>query len=362
MLSSQPTATRLRGVTLIELLVVVAILAILLAVSLTILRPVMKEMKVREASRMLNAYLAGVQARAVELDRPVAAYFEVRRYQSSADVPMAAAYQVFYAESPPPYAGDMAEARIIVEGGTTVSGTHGPVSLAYFDGAGTETPNNEFDDPESSAALTRLCEVGDLIRFDFKGPWYEIKDFNVEPNKPGVIYSTLYYGAPPAGTVPYQILRKPRKSMVAPLDMPTPMIVDVGSSGVGLSGAFYQNQQVTTEQTVPLIISFSPQGGIDRVYVGFKNPATGLLGYDVQRPAGAVHLLIGWVDKLGDLNGDTIPDNLVDGGNRWVSIGNVTGRITTSENAGIDGITGDNPYAKARSFAKDAQGMGGGGA
>jgi type II secretory pathway pseudopilin PulG len=349
-------------VTLIELLVVVAVLAILLAASLTMLRPVMKDMKVREASRMLNAYLAGVQARAVELGRPVAVYLEVRRYPSAANSTMAAAYQMFYAESPPPYAGDMEESRIIIQGGATISGTHGPVSLAYFDGDHMETPNNEFDDPESSAALPRLCERGDLIRFDFKGPWYEIKDFNQEPTKPGVIFSTRHYAPPPAGTVPYQILRKPRKSMVAPMDMPTPMIVDVGASGIGLDDAFYQNQQVTTEQTVPLIISFSPEGGIDRVYMGFKNTATNQLNYHVTRPAGAVHLLIGWVDKLGDLNGDTIPDNLVDGGNRWVSIGHVTGRITTSENAGVDGVAGGNPYAKARSFAKDAQGMGGAGA
>ena len=45
-------SSRPRGVTLIELLIVVGILTMLLGISLAMLRPVMKDMKVREAARM----------------------------------------------------------------------------------------------------------------------------------------------------------------------------------------------------------------------------------------------------------------------------------------------------------------------
>jgi type II secretory pathway pseudopilin PulG len=353
-------------VTLIELLVVVAVLAILLAMSLTMVRPVMKDMKVREASRMLNAYLAGIQARAVELDRPVAAYIEVRREQSATGTPTNAAFQVFHAESPPPYAGDMADARIIIPFPSELNPNEIVlgVGLARFDVTRGDTPDFEFDDPLASGALMKLCEPGDLIQFGFKGPWYEIKEIAADPNNPFYVsvikFNTLNHGNPPPGTVPYQIRRKPRKSLAAPLDLPAPMVVDVGVSGIGPNTAFYQNQPVTTPHTVPLIISFSPQGGIDMVYVGRQNTTTGARTYDLVRPSSAVHLLVGWVDKMSDIDGDGAVDNLTDSGNRWVSIGNLTGRITTSKNAGIDG-QGDSPYAKARYYAKDAQGVGVGG-
>jgi prepilin-type N-terminal cleavage/methylation domain-containing protein len=323
MIRFRPSPRVCRGVTLIELLLVVAILSMLLAIALTMLRPVMKEMKVREAARMVNAYIAGVQARAIQLDRPVGIYMEARRYGGG----QLAAFELFAAESPPPYAGDIETAAMTLEADQNPG-----------DGVHRAQVN------PGSESIQILCQPGDTIRFNYKGPWYEIRSLTAAE----VVFDTSTYPAPPAPQgpvqVPYQIMRKPRKTTVAPLDLPAPMVIDVGNSGVGLEGAFSQITSLTTEgDPVPIIISFQPTGAIDMVYV------VGIVegGLPVQfQPAAPVHLLIGWSDKLGT-------ENLADNANRWVSIGHVTGRVTTTENAG------GTDFASARDFAKDAQGMGG---
>ena len=89
----------------------------------------------------------------------------------------------------------------------------------------------------------------------------------------------------------------------------------------------------------------SHHGSIDRVY-GRDNAGAEL---EREGPTGAVHLLIGWADKVGQGT-----ENLEDGGARWVSIGHVTGRITTTENAEATTVS------QARQLAVDAQGMGAG--
>jgi prepilin-type N-terminal cleavage/methylation domain-containing protein len=296
---------RRRGVTLVELLVVVAVLAILLATSLAMLRPVMKDMKVREAARMVNAYLAGAQARAAALNRPVGVYIE--RFENKPG----AAYQLFIAETPPPYAGDEVASRAVLSSGG---------NSATFTG--------------QNALLTALCGSGDFIRFDYKGPYYRITGVSAG----SVTFDREGYPEPAAGTVAYQILRKPVKSSVGPLDIPEPLAIDIANSGIGMDGKF------SATGPGPIILSFAPNGAVHRVYEG-----TGAGNYTVTSPDGAVHLLIGWADKVG-----AGTENLEDGGSRWVSVGHITGRITTTENAVATTVR------DARKFAAEAQGMGGG--
>jgi len=304
MMVSLEDGRRRPGVTLVELLVVVAVLAILLGAALTMLRPVMKDMKVREAARMINAYLACAQARAAALNRPVGVYIE--RFENKPG----ASYQLFMAETPPPYAGDAVDSRAILSGNNT----------ATFSG--------------QNALLTALCSSGDFIRFDFRGPSYRITSLSGG----SVQFDLDDYPPPPKGTVAYQIFRKPVKSSVGPLDIPEPLAIDIGYSGIGRNGEF------SPSDSQPIIIAFAPNGSIDRVYG--KDKAGGVL--EREGPMGAVHLLIGWADKIGT-------ENLGDGGNRWVSIGHTTGRITTTEN-----VEGASTPTQARELAADAQGMGAG--
>ena len=66
----KPVATRPRGLTLVELLVVIVILTTLVTTAIPVLSPGGDDRRIREASRAINAYLAGAQARAIETGRP----------------------------------------------------------------------------------------------------------------------------------------------------------------------------------------------------------------------------------------------------------------------------------------------------
>jgi len=92
-----------QGLTLVELLAVIAVMAVLLSVAVPVIRPALKDRKLRESARLINAYVAGVQARAAELGRPVGIVL-TRGTTNARD-----AYQcteIFTAEVPRPYAGD----------------------------------------------------------------------------------------------------------------------------------------------------------------------------------------------------------------------------------------------------------------
>ena len=51
-----------RGMTLVELLMVVAIMTILMAVAIPMIRPAFQDRQLREASRQINAFFAGTAA------------------------------------------------------------------------------------------------------------------------------------------------------------------------------------------------------------------------------------------------------------------------------------------------------------
>ena len=100
-----------RGLTLVELLAVIAVMAILLSVAVPVIRPALKDRKLRESARLINAYVAGVQARATELGRPVGIVL------SRGTTNARGLYQcteIFTAEVPRPYAGDLVDSKALV--------------------------------------------------------------------------------------------------------------------------------------------------------------------------------------------------------------------------------------------------------
>jgi len=95
------------------------------------------------------------------------------------------------------------------------------------------------------------------------------------------------------------------------------------------------------QSAAPVVVVFTPSGRVWRV-LGL-NPALLL------PPTQTLHLLIGNLDNLGNLN-------LADPATLWVSIGHHTGRVTTAET----GVSAASPtIAAAREFAQMAQGKGG---
>jgi len=300
-----------RGLTLIELLVVVLVLTILLGATLTVMQPVLSSTQTREAARLVNSYIAGAQARAVELNRPVGVYFE--RLPSTPN----ACVQMFIAATPPPYGGDTYYSRASVNGNS--------VSLSQSDGASV------------------LVGANDFIKFDYRGEKYRITS---DASGTNPTFGFTHPTAPPpkvsAAGVPFQIYRKPVKSAVAPLQLPATTAIDLQFSGMGKTG-------VLPTSTSPIIVTFAPDGKMDEVYIN------GQPWRAMGNALSSMHVLIGKLDQVEPPADDPTKNNLIDQTGRWVSISRQTGVVSTVENAGSD----SNDVAVAREFAINHEQMGG---
>lgn len=100
----QPTPPH-GALTLVELLVVIVLISTLVATAIPVISPRGDERKLREASRNVNAYLQGAQARAVQTGRP----FGVAIRRLSADTERgeqnAVGVRLEYVEVPPTFSG-----------------------------------------------------------------------------------------------------------------------------------------------------------------------------------------------------------------------------------------------------------------
>jgi prepilin-type N-terminal cleavage/methylation domain-containing protein len=317
-MSSSPVTIR-RGVTLIELLIVIAILGILIGLAVPLVQFATADRQIREASRALNAHFVGAQARAAELQRPVGVWIERRP-----GIP-GEAFDLYLAEAPPPYAGDTEFARCW----TMRDPMNNRRGTAKFDTSSLLL----FSPPMPSTPADNFVQVGDLIRFNYRGIYYRITDVRKPPVSeidfviPGPLPTVelppdVAMGSSPG--YPYQILRREIRSSAGSLQLPDTTTIDLTVSGLGLAGnEFFPNN------AQPVVIMFSPTGGIDTVRVnGSANP-----------PTGPVHLLIGSTEKVMQADplavavGDTPEANLRDLSNLWLSINHRTGKIATAENA-----------------------------
>src|SRR5688572_20411289 len=86
------------GMTLVELLVVITIIVIVFAALVPRIRPAIEDLKLREGSRQVNAYIASAQAVAGQQKRPYGV-----RLRPIAGVGV---LELVSLETPPPYAGD----------------------------------------------------------------------------------------------------------------------------------------------------------------------------------------------------------------------------------------------------------------
>ena len=352
-----------RGVTLVELLVVVAILVILVGLTATFIQPLREGRDIREAARSVNALFAAAQARAIELQRPVGVW--IRRFtETRSDPRINMGIDLFMAEVPPPYTGDDLNAH------AQIGGRRGqrdePQSFAKLFSA--TRPQTRRDD----VSFTYFnVTKNDYIRFDYKGPLRRIidspgSDIEEQEEVVNVMFDPpIWY--PNGAKVPFEVFRygRPSQTSASRIQLPASVAIDIGNSGVGKSGTFYDPRNPSPQDEDPAEVSdvailFSPSGGIELVIDG--DPETG-----PQRINSALHLLIGRTDKLG-------ADNLTDGNNLWISVASLTGRVTTSE---IKSLTAEQAQelkmaqqnneketetkirAITRDFAVEAQTMGG---
>jgi prepilin-type N-terminal cleavage/methylation domain-containing protein len=312
-----------RGMTLVELLAVVAIMVILMSLAIQVMRPGLKDRKLREASRQINTFFALAKARAAESGRPWGVAIMPNPTVTGSS------YQLFLAETPPPFAGEMLGDKATLSLPDPMNNPH----------IGQATFNDTY----------QLTQPGDYIQFDYKGPKYQITSasgtaprtviFQAASGQPMPYISEDTMNAPTR--LPFQVYRSPILSNANPLQLPTGTVIDLTSSGIGQSGT-----EMAATTTLPPIIMFHPSGSVDRLLnVSFTAPGT-------------IHLLVGRVDKVPTLEPDTTKQNLTDPTASWVSIGYLTGTVTTAENV-VPGDLSAMSVSMGRSIAQSKQTMGG---
>lgn len=304
-----------RGMTMIELLIVVAVMVILMGISLPMMKTGIEGRKLRETARQVNTTVELAKSLAAESGRYAGIILDTEELPE--DTTKLFARRIFMAETPPPYAGDVvgALAKIIVD---TSSGTDVLTARFNLDGL--------------SANLSNIVRAGDLIRFDYRNPTYQVTNVTVN----ATLFTLVLSGAPwptDGASLPYQIIRHPEKSSVSPFELPNGAVIDFSSSGFGAS-----DTRLATASG-PVTIVFGPSGRL-----------VGVMGINLSRsPTETLHLLIGNLENLGALN-------LADPSTLWVSIGHHTGRVTTAD-SGVSASA--MTIEDAREFAQSGQAMGG---
>jgi len=350
---SQPGRASRRAMTLLELLIVIAIMTLLLTAGMKLAQPAFQGRKVRESARQLNAVFAGAKARATERGRPFGVWFE--RTPGNLNQVL----EVFQAEVPPPYIGDLVDAR---------------VNFSLDNNSTPANPNDDFwrvvFNPAQCATLFAtqgsLVAVGETfgIKFDFRGRVYGAT--RLAQNDANLADDFRLAGSPPPAPgqgLKFQIYLPPRKSLVTPLDLVNGTAIDLSLSGLGATGTDFDGwnappsagQPTPAPDPFPIIVMFAPAGNIDVVY------SRG----GVFTPVSEVHFLVGRNDTIAalDFNNPQGPPNprdtrnLQDQDNLWVTVGHRTGTVTSTENY-YNTLT---PTVDvSRQFARSAQAKGGG--
>ena len=183
------------GMTLVELLVVIAILGLLSVVVLPSLSDGINSRRYREAARNVSAFIARSQSRAIGAATPRGVLIQ----PLAADP--AAAIDVFFANTPDVYSGELGTSTATIQGVTNV--TPGPLTMTF--------------DPMTTskiAAQPDFLVAGDAIQFGGRGPRFKLLPPNqltmwMEDNQSP--RNTAWPRATGAG-LPFKIYRQPTRA------------------------------------------------------------------------------------------------------------------------------------------------------
>jgi len=301
-----PSSPVRRGVTLIELLVVISIVVLLAAVTMPTIRPALESRRIREATRSLTAYIGSARNRALESGR--SSGVAIQRFAD-----LTCAMVVDQVEVPLPYGGDTLFATTTV----SVSGN----SLQFNAGG---------------------ANVGDLIQFNYQGPYYPVTGGGTSDSTK---WPFALSAVPPGSrTVPYKILRRPVKSQATPLQLPAGAVIDLEFSGMDtLPNGNFQ------DAAAPIIIIFSPNGAVDRVYYNGQV-------YPVTQP---IYLLVGKRERVPSATAENGIANWQDLDSLWITLNPQTGMVTSNRIAVATGHIKPLDLFESREFARSAGNMGG---
>ena len=257
--------------TLVELLVVVAILGLLAVTVLPNISNTTDDRRTREAVRSVTSFIAKSQSRAI--GRPEWSGFSLVPPNNTAPF----AIDVFLADVPAAYKGDDFNATV------TVSGSGSSPRPLTFAGAFVS------GSPKSADIAT-----GDLIRFDGRGPWYELSANAAACSLRSLSGNEAIAGQNPLNTPwpaatanhSFEILRQPSRAG-SPFTMADERCVDLAWSGHGSKSAFMYFGSAATGQS--LTVLFDASGRLRQIVLGGSRIT----------PDGPVMLLVGKSVRAG---------------------------------------------------------------
>lgn len=251
--SGWPSWAPRRGVTLVELLIVVVILVMLVSVAIPLVQFNFGDKKLRESARQVNAYFALAKSLAAERNRQVGVMFErtvgnLNQVQS-----------LYIVEVPPPYSGDMYDARAYVRRNPSLSlGTFSTQWQVIFDTVDITTglPATKCGMLTHSRALVAAGDTF-LIRFNYKGTVYVVKRHLVNAAQPQQDLFILQ-SSPAPGTIPGCWMPADRNPMTGAYDFTA---TGWGRSGVDDDMDGYTDED--DEQGMPIFNATPPLDASD---------------------------------------------------------------------------------------------------
>jgi hypothetical protein len=155
--------------------------------------------------------------------------------------------------------------------------------------------------------------------------------------------------------MPYEIQRQPgmpgatgfHAAVAKPLQLPLDAVIDLSFSGLPGTGSIMPTEGhfslANTASTAPIVIMFSPNGGLDHLYMG-GTPT---------RATQLVFLLIGKRERIPAGAAEDLLNNWQDLENLWISINPQSGLVNTVE------MAPGNNLVESRAFTLQPGSMGG---
>jgi len=287
------------GMTLVELLVAVSIMVLLVAVSVPMFKPMLESQKSAGGARTVALALQRARVKAMETQSPHGIMFQ--RFTEGGENNVS--IRLFLVKPPKPYTGDAGDNTV------TINASGGITSVPT-----TWTANVQNDD---------------YIQFNYQGKYYKLNGLNLPVADDGT--------TPPDMTgATFRVLRNPqsggvRMALTPSVLMPRGTIVDLQWSGLANGQDFNNN--------FPVIVMFSPDGTVDRVY---RNGGSALSN-------DLIHFCVGEWERGISVGHEDTRNNINVASNFWVTINPRTGEVRTAE---MNPDAGSN-ITNARKFARE---------
>lgn len=332
------------GLTLVELLVVISILMLLVMVAMPALSPTKDSRQLREAARAVDLFFGASRNQALATGRACGVLLERLPARLEACV------TIYPVEEPAPYAGEYLDSKVLVMHRTDGTAPDGRTPATYVRVQGIR----------SGTIMPRMVRQFDRIQFNQQGPLYVINSGTRQSDGSLTDPFDVYLERPDSGRCPwttrateatFRIFRQPMRTSGDPLELPAGTAIDLFLSRVESDYYFrlddaQRRSSAGAADNTPVIIMFSPHGGVDVVYHARTRDSSRQPIVRWDAPVTTIGLLVGQRGRILGLDTNGTPvrpaDNVLNDGDRrnyWVTISPRTGLTAAKELAsGLGGI------------------------